>query len=338
MASRSKFLPQPALIIFSTLFSALLAGSARAQSALDVANITPRVESALVATSLNPAIRKSVDMVLVPVSVTDEMERLVVGLGPGNFVVLDDKHRQQIKHFSTDDAPVSVGVIVDMSGSMRDKLDRVQEAVRQFCRASNLQDEFFLITFSDQPHLLTDFTNSDNIEQELLFAHPSGRTALLDAIYMGLGRMREAKYARKVLLIISDGGDNHSRYSEKELKATVKESDVMIYAIGTFDRFVPTEEERLGPWLLSDITGVTGGRAFVLDDAREMPALAHRVGTELRLQYVLGYDPPELPHNGKWHRISVKLILPKHLPFLRVHARTGYYAANSGPPVATLSR
>src|SRR5271155_885168 len=311
------------------MLASLLPGRAAAQSALDVVNITPHPHTGSAgASSQAPVLRKSVDLVLLPVSVTDNMERLVVGLGPANFSVFDGKHAQQIRHFSSEDAPLSVGIIVDTSGSMKNKIDRAREAVTQFCSAANLQDEFFLITFSSQPHLLTGFTRPEEIPQHLLFAKPGGETALLDALYMGLREMQQAKYSKKALLLISDGGDNHSRYSERELTSAVKESDVMIYAIGTFDRNVPTQEELLGPSMLADVAAVTGGRAFVLDNPNDMPAVAHRIGTELRTQYVLGYQPDEIPHDGRWHKIRVKLILPKHLPFFRVHARTGYYAAN----------
>jgi len=143
---------------------------------------------------------------------------------------------------------------------------------------------------------------------------------------MGIQKMRQAKYGKKALLIISDGGDNHSRYGEREVKAAVKESDVLVYAIGPFDRYVPTKEETLGPAMLSAIAEPTGGRAFTLQSPREMPDVAHRIGTELRTQYVLGYRPEDAPKDGKWHKINVKLRLPKKLAFLRVHAKTGYYA------------
>jgi len=263
----------------------------------------------------------------VPVSVTDGMQRLVTGLGQSNFQVLEGKKVQEIRHFSNEDAPVSLGVIVDTSGSMKDKVQRVREAVTQFCEIANVQDEFFMITFSDEPHLASDFTNTaEDIEKELLYINPKGRTALLDAIYMGIEKMRQARYSKKALLVISDGGDNHSRYGEREVKSAVKESDVMIYAIGTFDRYVSTQEEMVGPGLLANVTQVTGGRAFTLEDPNEMPAVAHRIGTELRTQYVLGYRPEKAPHDGKWHKISVKLKLPSKLSFLRVHAKTGYYA------------
>jgi Ca-activated chloride channel homolog len=314
--------------------SGLVFRAAVAQSALDEVHIPSHTRAPLSTASMGagvPVIRQSVDLVLVPVSVTDEMERVVAGLRQENFTVLEGKHAQQIKHFSSEDVPLSVGVIVDTSGSMKDKIDRAREAVTQFCEAANLQDEFFLITFSDQPHLVTDFTRPEEIEQQLLFARSGGRTALLDAIYMGLRKMREAKYGKKALLIISDGGDNHSRYSEGELKAAIKEADVMVYAIGTFDRYVPTAEELLGPDLLANLAEVTGGRAFVLDNPNDMPDFARRIGTELRAQYVLGYRPEQITDDGKWHKVSVKLKLPKHFPLLRVHARTGYYSASKPP-------
>jgi Ca-activated chloride channel homolog len=321
-----------ASIVASTLV--LVSAIAFAQSELDSAHIFPRETPQMLASANlvgSPAhmhrIRQNVDLVLVPVSVTDGMQRLVTGLGQSNFQVLEGKKVQEIRHFSSEDAPVSLGVIVDTSGSMKDKIERVREAVTQFCEIANVQDEFFMITFSDEPHLTSDFTNNaEDIEKELLYIHPKGRTALLDAIYMGIEKMRHARYTKKALLVISDGGDNHSRYGEREVKSAVKESDVMIYAIGTFDRHVPTQEEALGPALLANVTQVTGGRAFTLENPNEMPAVAHRIGTELRTQYVIGYRPEKAPHDGKWHKISVKLKLPSKLSFLRVNAKTGYYA------------
>jgi Ca-activated chloride channel family protein len=164
-----------------------------------------------------------------------------------------------------------------------------------------------------------------------MLQHPKGRTALLDAIYMGIGKMRSAKYTKKALLIISDGGDNHSRYSEKEVRSAVKESDVMVYSIGVFDRSVRTREAWLGPELLSSIAEPSGGRAFTIFNAGELPTVAHRIGTELRTQYVLGYCPEQAPRDGKWHKISVKLRLPRKLSFLQAHARKGYYAQHIEP-------
>lgn len=184
-----------------------------------------------------------------------------------------------------------------------------------------------MIAFSDEPRLVTDFTYAaEDLQKELLFTQPKGRTALLDAIYMGLRKMKDAKYGKKALLIISDGGDNHSRYGEREVRSAAKESDVMIYAIGTFDRYAPTAEESRGPELLSTIAEPTGGRAFTLENAVELPAVARHIGKELRTQYVLGYRPEDLRRDGKWHKIQVKLRLPKKFSLLRARAKTGYYA------------
>ena len=316
----------------------LLHAASLAQTSLNDIHVSPREISPsvantvssrrLLATSGLQVIRTDVKLVLVPVSVTDQMQRLVTGLGAENFQLYEGKKRQAIRNFSSEDVPISVGIILDASGSMRDKMGRVREAVNQFCQEANPLDEFFMIVFSDEPRLAQDFTIApEDIEKELLFTQPKGRTSLLDAIYIGLHQMRNAKYGKKALLIISDGGDNHSRYGEREIKSAAKESDVMIYAIGTFDRYVPTLEESRGPALLAEIAEPTGGRAYTLENTVELPAVARHIGKELRTQYVLGYRPEDLPKGGKWHKIQVKLRLPKKWSFLRAHAKTGYFSA-----------
>lgn len=289
---------------------------------------TPATSIQALAGSMLHIIKSDARLVLIPVSVTDPKQRLVTGLHEDNFEVFEGRKAQPIQNLSTEDSPVSIGIILDSSGSMGDKMDRVQEAVAQFCDDANPQDEYFMITFSDTPRLATDFTSSpDDLKKELLFAQPKGRTSLLDAIYMGLRKMKDAKYGKKALLIISDGGDNHSRYGERDVKSAAKESDVMIYSIGTFDRYVSTVEERRGPFLLSEISEPTGGRAFTLDNPREMPAVARHIGMELRTQYVLAYRPENMQHDGKWHKIKVRLRLPRKLAFLQAHAKSGYYAS-----------
>jgi Ca-activated chloride channel homolog len=284
----------------------------------------------LVSPSLNTHVRPlkvAVDLVLVPVTITDPMNRLVTGLGKENFELFEGNSKEEIKSFSSEDAPVSLGVIFDSSGSMSSKMDRAKDAVMEFFKTANPQDEFFMITFSDEPEVVNDFTSSvDDIQGKLVFTVPRRRTALLDAIYMGVSKMREAKYAKKALLIISDGGDNHSRYTEGEIKALVKEADVMVYAIGIYDRYFPTEEERLGPALLGEISELTGGRAFTVENPNDLGDVATKIGVELRNQYVLGYRPSTVARDGKWRKIRVKLLPPKGLPPLRVYARTGYYA------------
>jgi len=272
-------------------------------------------------------IRKDVDLVLVPVTVTDPMNRLVTGLEKDNFSLTDSGQLQEIRHFSSEDAPVSLGVIFDVSGSMSNKIDKSRDAVVEFFRTANPEDEFFLVTFSDKPEVLADFTTSvEDIQDKLVYAVPKGRTALLDAIYLGMSRMRKAKHQKKALLIISDGGDNHSRYTEGEIKSMVKEADVQIYAIGLYDRDFKTPEEREGPQLLAEMTDVTGGRSFAIGSPNELADVATKIGIELRNQYVLGYRPTNPARDGKWRKIKVKLNPPKGLPPLHVYAKTGYYA------------
>jgi Ca-activated chloride channel homolog len=276
-----------------------------------------------------PMIKSKVDLVLVPVTVTDPMNRLVTGLDKENFEVFEGKDRQEVRHFSAEDAPISLGVIFDMSGSMASKIERAREAVMDFFKTANPQDEFFLITFSERPEETSDFTQSiEDLQGRLVFTVPKGRTALLDAIYLGISKMRQAKYPKKSLLIISDGGDNHSRYTEGEIKSLVKEADTMVYSIGIYDHYFATEEERLGPQLLGDISELSGGRAFTIDNPNDLSDVATKIGIELRNQYVLGYRPKNPGHDGKWHKIRVKLLPPKGLPPLHVYAKTGYYAAS----------
>ncbi|HEU5452540.1 MAG TPA: VWA domain-containing protein [Terriglobales bacterium] len=273
-------------------------------------------------------IRSDVDLVLVPVTITDPMDRLVTGLDKENFQIYEGDRAEPIRTFATDDAPISVGILFDMSGSMADKLEKSREAVVQFMQTANPLDEFFMITFNDKPDMISGFTNDiEKIQGKLVFTNPKGMTSLLDAIYLGLDEMKHAKYERKALLVISDGGDNHSRYTENEIKSRVKEADVQMYAIGLFDSYGRTTEERFGPQLLGELTDVTGGRTFTIENPNDLADVATKISTELRNEYVIGYKPNPKPHDGKWHKIKVKLLPPKGLPPLHVTARTGYYAA-----------
>src|ERR1019366_6384338 len=306
-----------------------------AQNLTEDVHIQPRVQPpAPKAPDLDPAFdthtkpyKKDVELVLVPVTITDPLNRLVTGLDRENFNLFEGKDRQEIKTFSSEDAPVSIGVVFDMSGSMSSKIERAREAVVEFFKTANPQDEFFMIAFADKPEEIADFTSSvDDIQGRLIYTVPRGRTALLDAIYLGVTKMRQAKYPKRALLILSDGGDNHSRYTEGEIRSMVKEADVLIYAIGIYDHYFPTDEERLGPTLLSDVTELTGGRAFTIDNPNDLADVSTKIGIELRNQYVIGYRPKNPVRDGKWRKIKVKLLPPKGLPPLKVYAKTGYYA------------
>ncbi len=296
------------------------------------AEVPPKAESghdvAATATARpNARIRIDVNLVLIPVTVTDPLNRLVTGLDKENFFIYESNVKQQIRSFSAEDAPVTIGVIFDLSGSMSSKFTKARLALTEFLRTSNPQDEFFVIGFNDRPAVIVDYTSSvDDIEARMLTAHPGNRTALLDAIYLGINKLKQARYERKALIIISDGGDNRSRYTEGEIRSTVRESDTQLYAIGIFDQFAATPEERTGPILLTDLCEVSGGQMFRVNEMGELGDIATRISAQLRNQYVIGFRPSDARHDGKWRKVKVKLVPPGGLPPLTVHFRTGYYA------------
>ena len=271
-----------------------------------------------------------VDLALINVTVTDPYNRLVTGLDPDNFRVYEDNIEQEVVTFSSEDVPISIGVIFDFSGSMANKIGKAREAALQFFKTANPQDEFFLVSFNERAELTSAFTNSiEDIQSRMMMTAPKGRTALLDAIYLGLSQMRGAKNGKRALLILSDGGDNHSRYNESDIKRLVKEADTQLYAIGIFDPLGyrnRTPEELNGPSLLGEVTEMTGGRVFAVENLNELPDIASKIGMELRNQYVLGYRPSNKAHDARWRKIKIKLRAPKGLPPLNVYSKTGYYA------------
>ena len=271
-----------------------------------------------------------VDLALVNVTVTDPYNRLVTGLDPDNFRVFEDNIEQEVVTFSSEDVPISIGVIFDFSGSMANKIGKAREAAVQFFKTANPQDEFFLVSFNERAELTSAFTNSvEDLQSRMLLTAPKGRTALLDAIYLGLSQMRGARNGKRALLILSDGGDNHSRYNESDIKRLVKEADTQLYAIGIFDPLGyrnRTPEELNGPSLLSEVTEMTGGRVFAVENLNDLPDIASKIGMELRNQYVLGYRPSNKAHDARWRKIKIKLRAPKGLPPLNVYSKTGYYA------------
>jgi Ca-activated chloride channel homolog len=272
-----------------------------------------------------------VDLVLVPVVVTDALNRPVLDLQAKDFAVYENDQRQQVEFFSTEDAPISVGMILDFSKSMTDKFDTERAAVSEFFKNANPEDDYFAIAISDRPTLIADSTQSiDDLEQKLGLAIPAGNTALLDAIYLGVSRMRLARYQRRALLIISDGGDNHSYYNGREIRALAEEADVLMYSIGIFDNMpVPvfkTIEEKLGKRLLTGITEMTGGRTIAADDRDKVPGIAAAISRELRQQYVLAYRSNNPSHDGKWRKIRVRMMSAVNLRSLHLHYKQGYIA------------
>ena len=278
-------------------------------------------------------IRVNTTLVVIPVTVTDPLNRFVLGLDKQDFRVFEDGTEQKVKQFADEDAPLSIGLLVDTSGSMGSRIETSRQAVTQFLKTMNAQDEAFLVTFGDRAELAIGFTERANeIQSKLTSIEPQGLTALLDAVYMGLREMKRAKNPRKALLIISDGGDNNSRYTANQIENLVREADVQIYSMGVFGPFPYlgiSTAELSGPHLLSQLSEQTGGRAFAAANDGALPSIATRIGIELRNQYVLAYSPTNQNRNGKYRKIEVKLDQPQGLPALKSRWRLGYDAPNS---------
>jgi Ca-activated chloride channel homolog len=337
----SIFLIISILFICLALISSPLPAAAQESSTSAESASTPKgdgkpklddIRKDTVGTAIKPAqgLHLDVDLALVNVTVTDPYNRLVTGLDPDNFRVFEDNIEQEVVSFSSEDVPISIGVIFDYSGSMSNKINKAREAAIEFFKTANPQDEFFLVSFNERAELTSSFTNSiEDLQSRMMLAAPKGRTALLDAIYLGLSQMRGARNGKRALLILSDGGDNHSRYNESDIKRLVKEADTQLYAIGIFDPLGyrnRTPEELNGPSLLSEVTEMTGGRVFAVENLNELPDIATKIGMELRNQYVLGYRPSNKAHDARWRKIKIKLRAPKGLPPLNVYSKTGYYA------------
>src|ERR1700756_1694275 len=270
------------------------------------------------------ALRVDVDLVLLPVTVTDPMNHSITSLKKEDFAIYEGNQQQEIRYFSTEDAPISIAILLDVSKSMSDKIDTERAALVEFFNNANPNDEYFAIAFSDRPRVLAESTQSiDQLQGQLLSAEPGGPTAMLDAVYVAVSKLRSPRYDRKAILILSDGGDNESRYKLREIKSLVQESDVQIYAVGLFDTFFfKTMEERLGKVWLGEITDVTGGRTITVDNRGKVPEAAAAISREIRNQYVLGYRPSSAA-GSKWRKVKVRLTSPDERS-LRAYYRQGY--------------
>jgi Ca-activated chloride channel family protein len=276
-------------------------------------------------------LRADVDLVLIPATVTDGRNRPVTDLQRQNFTIYEENAQQQIRNFSTEDAPISVGLILDVSKSMTNKIETERAAVAEFFNGGNPEDDYFVITLGDRPRIIADTTQSlEEIQAKLALVIPNGNTALLDGIYLGVDKLSSARYRRRALLIISDGGDNHSHYTPKETKSLIQEADVLIYSIGIFDSMpVPvfkTIEEKLGKRLLTEMTEASGGRTIAADNRAKVPEIAAAISRELREQYVLGYRSSNALHDGKWRKIKVQVTASEGVPPLRAYYKKGYLA------------
>lgn len=287
-------------------------------------------------TSPTPPIKKddvpiiiNTDLVSLNVTVFDQYGRAVTGLTKNAFTIFDNDEKQEIATFSDDDAPVSVGVIFDVSGSMSgDKIKRARDALKKFIETSHDEDEYFLIGFNSRAQLLLDKTrDGDAVLNKLTLVSPKSQTALYDACYLGVEKVLRGAHPKRALLIISDGQDNNSRYTFKELSRLLKESDVTIYAIGIlgggdFGSALGMQ----GQSFLDEMASITGGKTFFPNSGEEMDDAFYRIATELRYQYSIGFYPTNFTNNGKWHKIKVKITPPRGMPRLNVRTKEGYYA------------
>jgi Ca-activated chloride channel homolog len=268
-----------------------------------------------------------VDLVLVTTTVTDSNSRYVTGLKKEDFQVFEDKVQQDIQYFSAEQVPLSVGVIFDVSGSMNDKLSAARSAAVTFMRMGNREDEYFLVEFGNEAHLVSDFTTDiGRLQQRIAFTKANGMTALYDAMYMGLTRLDRGNNTRKALLLITDGQDNHSRYSFSDIRDYAKERDVQIYAIGIVDP-VSSQYSDSGRAPIQSLAEITGGRAFFPDSPYQLEDICTQIGIDLKNQYVIGYKSTNGQKDGKWRKIQVKMNHAKGAPKLYARAKTGYFAS-----------
>jgi Ca-activated chloride channel homolog len=268
-----------------------------------------------------PRFKIDVEEVVLRVTVTDSLNRYVVGLEKEHFKVFEEKVEQTVTHFSNDKSPLSVGIILDISGSMGDNMLSARNSVVRFLEQGDAEDEYFLIGFNQQTRLLQDFTpKSENLKAEIAVTGASGRTALYDAVYLGLEKVKESRHDKRALIIITDGEDNSSRYTFSEVKEFAKESDAQIYVIGE------KGDIGYGRGIINEIVRLTGGRAFFPSSFKQLDYYCDLIHTELRNQYVLGYISTDKNYDGKWRKIRVRLDPPDGLPRLSVRAKEGYFA------------
>jgi Ca-activated chloride channel family protein len=267
-------------------------------------------------------------MVLVPAHVTTPFGAPVTNLAKENFRILEDGVEQPITYFASEETPVSVGFLFDSSASMRNKMHQSSQAAAAFFKTANKDDEFFLVEFNEHARLSVPFTSDANeVYQHVTHVRPLGRTSLLDAIHLALVQMKGARRTRKAIVIVSDGGDNRSRYTFGQIKNDMLESDVQVYSMGIFDpedQRKRTPEEKNGPHLLGELSEESGGKHYSVDNLDDLPAISSQIGEELRSQYILGYAPPSADKDGKYHKI--KLTLNSEGPSLELRYRRGYYA------------
>jgi len=277
----------------------------------------------------NQTLKVDVDLVLVNATVTDQLNRYVSGLESKHFQVWEDKIEQKVSYFNAEDVPISIGIIFDVSGSMKDKIGTAREAAATFLKTGNPDDEYFLVTFANRPEVVADFTTDvTKLQSKLLLTPAKGMTAMYDSVYVGLEKLKEGTNPKKALLLITDGEDNRSRYTFQNVKDFVKEQDVQIYGIGIVDEWnSQLSAGHTGRAMIEELADLTGGRAFFPDSVYELEDICTKIAVELKNQYVLGFHSTNGAKDGKWRKLRVRVNPPKGIEHLNVRAKSGYYAA-----------
>lgn len=284
-------------------------------------------------------LRFNTEVVSFTVSVTDQEGRFLPGLTKQDFKVMDGRVIQEISHFSDTDAPATVGIVLDLSSSMSvDKINRAKEALARFIQTTHRDDEYFLIGFRDNAEVLLDRTNdSEALLQKVASLRPEGETALYDGVSLALTQVAQGKYAKRALIVISDGEDNHSRTTFNQLRHQLQEANVTIWTV----LIGPLLPRSNGGAVMDKLAAVSGGKSFFPRNGEKMSEDFEQIALELRRQYSIGYTPSNLVDNGKWHRIKVEVVPVATARHTVVRTREGYYAGiannNNSPLVATTS-
>lgn len=302
---------------FALFLSALIGFASPQSGAQELPLSIPSHQSLHGRATPRPDVKIDSEMVLVPLTVTDSTDHPVTDLAAGSFRVFEDNVEQKVVSFHREDGPVSVGFVFDASSSMKGRMEPSVAAIRQFVNTLTRGDEFFLLRFSDRPTLITPFTKDpDDLLSALSLVQPQGWTALNDAIYLGVQRLKKAKNPRRALFVLTDGGDNNSRYSSSEVRNLVRESDVRVYAIGLFER----------PEFLEKLASDTGGAALWAHKIKDLPTEIDNLIRDFRNQYVLGYSPSERDKDGKYHAVRVEIVNAIKLMRFNLFWRHGYFA------------
>jgi len=314
-----------AAFLLVTLPAVMLARAGRSQAAREQ-------QSAQKSDTRPPSTLKiDVELVLVNATVTDQLNRYVSGLEAEHFQIWEDKLEQKIEYFSAEDVPISVGVIFDVSGSMKDKISTARQAAQTFLKSGNPDDEYFLVEFANRPELMADFTTDiTKLQSKLIITPAKGMTAMYDSVYLGLEKLKDGSNPKKALLLITDGEDNRSRYTFQNVKEFVKEQDVQIYGIGIVDDWnSQLSAGRTGRALIEELAELTGGRAFFPDSVYDLEDITTKIAVELKNQYVVGYHSTNEAKDGKWRKLRMKVNPPKGIQRLNVRYKQGYYAPSA---------